>query len=99
MYKKNIVFLIFLVFILESCETFGQVKRGLSGEKEKSTDEFMVKKKDPLILPPNYSDLPSPDKVKKNKSETLIFQSESESGSSAVGSSTEQSILNKIKKK
>ena len=99
MYKKNIVFLLFLVFILGACETFDEVKRGLSGEKTKSTDEFLVKKKDPLILPPNYSELPSPDKIKGNKNETSIFQTENESGSSTSSSSTEQSILNKIKKK
>ena len=71
MYKKNIVFLIFLIFILGSCETFDQVKRGLSGEKDKSTDEFLVKKKDPLVLPPNYSELPSPEDIIVKRSSPL----------------------------
>ena len=35
-----------LIFLVTSCaDTWGNVKRGLTGAKQKSTDEFMVKKK------------------------------------------------------
>jgi len=56
MYKKIIYLLsIFsIIFFVTSCES---VKRGLSGEKVKSTDEFLIKKKDPLIMPPDYENL------------------------------------------
>ena len=37
------------------------VKRGLTGSKSDSTDEFLVQKKDPLILPPDFESLPSPE--------------------------------------
>jgi hypothetical protein len=33
------------------------VKRGLTGEKRASTDEFLIKKKDALIMPPDYKNL------------------------------------------
>ena len=99
MCKKNIFFLTTLIFILESCSTLQEVKRGLSGEKVRSTDEFLVKKKDPLILPPNYSDLPTPEKIQERENEISIFQTGNETNSSAANSSTEQSILNKIRKK
>ena len=45
------------MFFLESCAgTWDQVKKGLTGEKTSSTDEFLVEKKDPLIKPPNFED-------------------------------------------
>ena len=59
---KKITFIIFLFTFLTSCaDTFDSVKRGLTGEKKSSADEFLVKKKDPLILPPDYENLPDPD--------------------------------------
>ena len=63
MYKKlNYIFLI-LLFLLPSCgDTMSSLKRGLTGEKQKSSEEFLVRKKDPLILPPDYENLPLPQK-------------------------------------
>ena len=29
-------------------------------KKKKNTNEFLIKKKDPLVLPPNYEKLPTP---------------------------------------
>ena len=42
-----------LFFLLSSCG-------GLTGGKKDNTDEFLVQKKNPLILPPDYNDLPLP---------------------------------------
>jgi len=61
MLKKKTIFLMLLIFLVTSCaDTWGNVKRGLTGAKQKSTDEFLVEKKDPLILPPDFESLPSP---------------------------------------
>ena len=61
MFKKKTIFLMFLIFLVTSCvDTWSNVKRGLLGTKENSTDEFLVQKKDPLILPPDFDSLPSP---------------------------------------
>ena len=38
------------------------VKETLSGQKKQNSDEFLVKKKNPLVLPPNFDDLPEPQK-------------------------------------
>ena len=46
-----------LFFLLCSCES---AKKGLSGAKKDNTDEFLVQKKNPLVLPPDYNDLPLP---------------------------------------
>ena len=101
MYKK-ILYILTVVFFVTSCETLGSVKRGLTGEKQISTDEFLVKKKDPLILPPDYKNLPIPDEVGTAGKETSIFEKAlgtSIEDNSPSSGSTEESILKKIRKK
>ena len=38
----------------------------LKNEKIRNTDEFLVKKKEPLELPPDFTKIPKPDALKKN---------------------------------
>ena len=59
MYKRFSYCLI-LLFLFSCGETGQSIKRALTGEKIKNTDEFLVKKKDPLILPPQFETLPLP---------------------------------------
>ena len=106
MFKKNIILLTLLIFLVTSCaDTWGNVKRGLTGSKQKTTDEFLVKKKDPLILPPDYDSLPSPSDQEEAIEEmssfekTLKQESETEISASSVKSSAENSILKQIRKK
>lgn len=82
------------------------IKRGLTGEKSKSMDEFLVKKKDPLVLPPDYENLPAPGESVEVADETSNFEKSLESSieieensSSSQPTSTENSILRKIKSK
>tara|TARA_B100001057_G_scaffold332040_1_gene332365 strand:+ start:449 stop:760 length:312 start_codon:yes stop_codon:yes gene_type:complete len=53
-------FLIMLLFVLCSCQG---VRDAMSGKKYENSDEFLVIKKNPLVLPPNFNDLPSPKDV------------------------------------
>ena len=57
MKKNKFATLIFfgLLFFLSSCGS-----AGLMGGKKNNTDEFLVQKKNPLVLPPDYHDLPLP---------------------------------------
>ena len=56
---KRILYLFCLILFLNSCQgNWDSVKRGLTGAKQDTTDEFLVEKKDPLILPPNSETLP-----------------------------------------
>ena len=57
MKKNKFIILTFfgLLFFLSSCGS-----GGLTGGKKDNTDEFLVQKKNPLILPPDYNDLPLP---------------------------------------
>ena len=90
-----------LSFLITSCES---IREGLTGSKNQSTDEFLVKKKDPLVLPPDFENLPDPSERSAGAEEmtsfekTLKKQTISES-SSATENSVEESILNQIKKR
>ena len=51
-FKYFIISLVFLVS-LNSC---GAIKDGFSLQKKDNTDEFLVQKKNPLKLPPNFDE-------------------------------------------
>ena len=71
---KKFIFLN-IILILSSCST---IKEGFSNQKKNSSDEFLVEKKLPLTMPPNYEELPVPsnEKIEKegqiNNIESLI---------------------------
>tara|TARA_Y100000816_G_C25647457_1_gene344406 strand:- start:172 stop:501 length:330 start_codon:yes stop_codon:yes gene_type:complete len=48
---------IILLFILTGCQ---DVKKGLTGKKIDEGNEFLVIKKNPLVVPPNFNELPQP---------------------------------------
>ena len=94
-----------LIFLVTSCaDSWNSVKRGLTGAKQKSTDEFLVQKKDPLILPPDFDSLPSPSDKEEAMEEMSSFEktfkqeSETEITASSTESSAEDSILKQIRK-
>ena len=107
--KKHKFYIIFLslVIILSSCQKFSE---GMTGSKRsKTSDEFLVHKKKPLVMPPDFDDMPLP-KQNKQEEEELSASSESiedllnikkkennENFESGNDSSLEQSILKKIK--
>ena len=49
------------LLLLNSCSS---VVEGLGGSKKKGSDEFLVEKKAPLVLPPRFGELPEPGKKK-----------------------------------
>ena len=69
--KKNKILLVLISCLtLAACQS---LKDGLSGNKSENSDEFLVKKKSPLILPPKYLELPVPkDSILENEEEFLI---------------------------
>ena len=46
-----------MVFVTASCQS---LKNAVSGVKQENSDEFLVQKKNPLVLPPDFTDLPVP---------------------------------------
>ena len=104
--KKIRVIIIFLstVFMLQSC---GAVKEGFSSQKKNNTDEFFVEKKAPLVMPPNFNELPTPNEKNLNENNTgndlkkLISKSKNDNSSensNITENNLESSILEKIKK-
>jgi len=105
MYKK-ILYITILTFFVTSCgDTMQSVKRGLTGAKADSSDEFLIQKKDPLILPPDFENLPQPDQTStatEEEEEFLVFEKALENATEDNSSSTssiEDSILKKIQSK
>tara|TARA_Y100000590_G_scaffold342510_1_gene391118 strand:- start:1595 stop:1924 length:330 start_codon:yes stop_codon:yes gene_type:complete len=106
--KKNKFLIIFfgLLVALNSCQS---VQEGMSGTKRSKTgDEFLVHKKKPLVVPPDFETMPSPKpyeqkKGKSNQStsgiEDLLDKNKDNDDTFEKGTdnSLEQSILKKIK--
>ena len=101
MYKKTI-YILTIIFFVTSCETMHSAKRALTGEKKVSTDEFLIQKKDPLIFPPDYENLPTPGEEIAATEEISTFEKNLGTlieDNSSTPSSVEDSILKKIRSK
>ena len=57
MKKNNIYLILLMMLVTASCQSF---KNAVSGVKQENSDEFLVQKKNPLVLPPDFTDLPVP---------------------------------------
>ena len=97
---KKIYIIFIFYFLLANCGGLDDAKKVLRNEKVKSTDEFLVKKKDPLVLPPDYKNIPKPGEntLTKNDDQKIknILKVEEEETDKKNSSSVEDSILKKI---
>ena len=66
----KIILLIGLLAMANGCQ---DIKQGLTGEKKNNSDEFLVKKKNKLVLPPDYEKLPKPKMNAKEESNNKSF--------------------------
>ncbi len=105
MKKSSQLILIYLIItLLHGCTA---VQEGFSSNKKKGSDEFLVEKKAPLVMPPNYDELPIPNRDNQETEEKnenikkLISKDDSNnlknSTSSEKNNSLEKNILEKIK--
>ena len=102
-FLRTFVVICFLI-LLNACST---VKDGFSNQKKSSKDEFLVEKKSPLIMPPDYDELPAPNLNENDKDENneklkkLIVKSENQISETKElvpsNTSLEESIIDKIK--
>ena len=106
---KSLIVIFLTLLLLNAC---GTVAEGLGGSKKKGSDEFLVEKKAPLILPSNFDELPEPgEKADENITSTkeeissieeIINKSSSTNTSEKnnnLKNSIEESIIEKINKK
>ena len=95
-------FIYFLIFVpLFSCES---AREGFTLKKKNNSDEFLIEKKNPLIMPPEYGDLPVPEdfevqssNVDKDEFEKIITKSKNKTSKKSIKKTNiEQSVLEKI---
>ena len=94
-----------LLLLLLSC---GMVKEGFQNPKKKSSDEFLVEKKSPLVMPPNFNELPVPktdqnvENKENNKIKEILQDKEnkidSNSDTTEMNKTIEENLIEKIKK-
>ena len=99
---KNFILFNILLFLM-SC---GTINSAFDNSKKKNTDEFLVEKKSPLVMPPDFNELPIPKQKKKktdtkeNEFKTLISKENVENktdNNKNVNKNLEESLLDKIK--
>ena len=105
MHKINFYLIIFSIF-LTSCQS---VKDGLSGRKSENSDEFLVKKKNPLVMPPKFMELPKPEEEtfekeisaidETNNIENILNIEKTQSVNSEKSDSAEDFVLKQLKDK
>ena len=101
---RSVIFTFISFLLLVSCQGIKDAGKVLRNEKTSSTDEFLVKKRKPLVLPPDYNEIPEPGSLsqkKKDEEETIkkILKATDEKNSEIRSpSSVEESILKKIRK-
>ena len=101
--KRFNLHFIFIFALLASCAS---VKESIDSRK-KNSDEFLVEKKSPLLMPPDYNDLPVPDSEdskindESNQVKELITKSNNNNSNSNKSnnskSSFEKLLIEKIK--
>ncbi len=97
--KNNFLLMIIIIFFLQSCA-------GLGGKRSSNSDEFLIEKKNPLVMPPDIDDLPEPDQKgtleenqinDNNFKETLSSKNSASAQSNSQTSATlKESIIKKI---
>jgi len=104
MKKNNIFLILFMMLLVTSCQS---VKNALSGVRQENSDEFLVQKKNPLVLPPDFTDLPEPFEESTEVTEVQIEEdiekllgmenSVENTNNASNSSSIESFVLKKIK--
>ena len=102
--KKIFILSLLIPVLLNACQS---AKEALTLQKKPTSDEFLVEKKSPLTMPPEYGKLPTPENIKPNSNdinESNIDQSlnvdifkSNETIKNSEPTSIENSVLKKIK--
>ena len=104
--KNNYIKFVFCLIFIGLFTGCASLKEGLEGNKKsKNAEEFLIQKKNPLVLPPDYSKLPIPKNVSEEKTtdefnlEYILKKDIGNLNSENVSKSNsiEKSVLDKIK--
>ena len=96
----------FLIYFLIIIPLFGceSAKEGFTLKKKNNSDEFLIEKKNPLTMPPEYGDLPVPEdfevqssNASKDDFEKIITKSKNKTSKKNIKKTNiEQTVLEKI---
>ena len=92
---KKIRLIILISTLLITFQSCGSIKDGFRSQKKNSTDEFLVEKKSPLVMPPEYNELPTP---KINEDEDNPESKDSSSDIEKLITNNDAKIDNSLKK-
>ena len=101
---KRSIFLLMIISLITSCGGISDAGKVLRNEKIKTTDEFLVKKRKPLVLPPSFEEVPEPGTITKKKKDEeekireILKSPKKENNPNNKSSSLEESILKSIRK-
>ena len=99
---KSLFFVTLVSLFLLSCQS---VQDGLTLKKKENTEQFLIEKKKPLIMPPDFDDLPQPgnldleNKKAENESDDLNLDSLIQSSIKSNGENIDDEISSEIQKK
>ena len=102
---KKIIKISLILLFITSCQS---AKDAFTLQKKNTTDEFLVEKKSPLVLPPEFGKLPTPTneqnnegKSEENDIKSLVSNNDenlsTKTEKNTEPTSIEQSILKNIK--
>lgn len=91
---KIFLFITLVAFILNNCAS---VQNAMDPKRKDNTDEFLVEKKSPLSMPPDFEKLPMPKnkKVVENENEENNLKKlivNNQTNSSEISSDSEESV-------
>jgi len=99
---KSLFFVTLISLFLLSCQS---VQDGLTLKKKENTEQFLIEKKKPLIMPPDFDDLPEPgnldlenEKV-ESENDNLNLDSLIQSSNNSNGENIDDEISSEIQKK
>ena len=97
---KLLKLILLFLFVLNSC---GTVREGFQNPKKNSSDEFLVEKKSPLVIPPEFDQLPVPKDNSDQKDntqsgfKTLVSDTKREVDQNPSNKNLQETLLDKIK--
>ena len=99
---RSTLVILTMCVLLTNCASFSEVGKVMRNEKTGNTDEFLIKKREPLTLPPNFEEIPKPGTALQENEEEEIKKilkvPKSKNVKQSGSSSLEDYILNRIRK-
>ena len=102
---KKIIYIHILFLLLTACGGMKEAGKVLRNEKTITTDEFLVEKKEPLVMPPEFKKIPEPGSLtskqvdEKNRIKNILTREDIQKNNKKQTNSSdvEQSIIEQIR--